>query len=205
MGVEWINKTGKTFRRSMGRGYDSLKSTYLFDAGVSPIERSFRAKLCEGYVPLADAEVIVRVSPQGDDDHGRPGALAFHGLFVSARDYRRAGADPFAFVPWLRDDWNDATPELRSERLMIAPTPVDLNPTAEANSQTVRDRGGVIQDNVRGNKEGVRFVPPPELRAGFEGYKNSLARPRAAGTGSGRRPSAAPGVGVGAGQGSGGR
>jgi hypothetical protein len=65
MGVEWINKTGKTFRRSMGRGYDSLKSTYLFDPGVSAIERSFRAKLCEGYVPPADAEVIVRVSPEG--------------------------------------------------------------------------------------------------------------------------------------------
>ena len=52
------------------------------------------------------------VSPQGVDDHGRPGALAFHGLFITPRDYRRAGADPFAFLPWLDDDWNDAAVEL---------------------------------------------------------------------------------------------
>ena len=36
-----------------------------------------------------------------------PRVLAFHGLFISPRDYRRAGADPFVFLPWLRDDWND--------------------------------------------------------------------------------------------------
>ncbi len=69
--------------------------------------------------------VVVRVSPQGEDDHGRPGALAFHGLFISPRDYRRAGADPFAFLPWLRDDWNDNALELRSEQLMVTPSPVE--------------------------------------------------------------------------------
>lgn len=77
----------------------------------------------------------------------------------------------------------------------------DLTPGAEVSSQAVRNRGGVIQDTVRGNKEGVRFVPPPELRAGFEAYTNSLARPRTSGSGAGRRPAASPGVG----QGSGGR
>lgn len=65
MGVEWINKAGKTFRRSMGRGYNSLTSTYLFDPGVSAIERSFKAQLFEGNAPAAGTEIIVRVSPDG--------------------------------------------------------------------------------------------------------------------------------------------
>lgn len=65
MGVEWINKTGKTFRRSMGRGYRSLTSTHLFDPGVAPIERSFKAQLIDGQTPLAGTEVIVRVGPEG--------------------------------------------------------------------------------------------------------------------------------------------
>jgi hypothetical protein len=48
---------------------------------------------------------IIRPSPQGSDDRGRPGALAFHALFVSGSDYRRAGAFPFAFAGLLRTDW----------------------------------------------------------------------------------------------------
>jgi hypothetical protein len=48
---------------------------------------------------------IVRPSPQGTDDRGRPGALAFHALFLSGGDYRRAGAFPFAFADHLRTDW----------------------------------------------------------------------------------------------------
>src|SRR4051794_29680325 len=31
--------------------------------------------------------LIVGVGPQGHDDRGRPGALAFHALFVDPRDY----------------------------------------------------------------------------------------------------------------------
>ena len=36
------------------------------------------------------------VHPQGCDDRDRPGALAFHALFVGRWAYRWAGADPFA-------------------------------------------------------------------------------------------------------------
>jgi hypothetical protein len=52
--------------------------------------------------------MIVGVSPQGHDDAGRPGALAFHALFVGPWTYARAGADPFAFSGALRGDWTAA-------------------------------------------------------------------------------------------------
>jgi hypothetical protein len=50
----------------------------------------------------------VGVFPQGRDDQDRPGALAFHALFVSPWTYWRAGADPFAFADALRRDWTPA-------------------------------------------------------------------------------------------------
>ena len=50
--------------------------------------------------------MIVGVFPLGCDDQGRPGALAFHALFVGPWSYRRAGANPFLFVPSLRRDWS---------------------------------------------------------------------------------------------------
>ncbi|MGE3818575.1 MAG: hypothetical protein AB7I30_04020, partial [Isosphaeraceae bacterium] len=50
--------------------------------------------------------VVVGMSPQGADDRGRPGALAFHGLFLSPRAFRRLGADPFALTHVLRSDWS---------------------------------------------------------------------------------------------------
>src|SRR5262249_37652418 len=52
--------------------------------------------------------MIVGVAPQGHDDAGRPGALAFHALFVGPWTYARAGADPFAFAAALRGDWTAA-------------------------------------------------------------------------------------------------
>ena len=52
--------------------------------------------------------MIVGVFPLGCDDQGRPGALAFHSLFVSRWTYWRAGLDPFVFAPALRDAWSKA-------------------------------------------------------------------------------------------------
>ncbi|MFO0889437.1 MAG: hypothetical protein U0790_09895 [Isosphaeraceae bacterium] len=49
--------------------------------------------------------MIAGVFPQGCDDKGRPGALAFHALFVGTWAYRMAGASPFPFRPALRGDW----------------------------------------------------------------------------------------------------
>lgn len=50
--------------------------------------------------------MIVGVFPQGNDDQGRPGALAFHGLFVGRWAYRWSGASPFLFASALRRDWD---------------------------------------------------------------------------------------------------
>jgi hypothetical protein len=50
--------------------------------------------------------MIVGVYPQGCDDQGRPGALAFHALFVGAWSYLRAGANPFVFVKAFRSEWS---------------------------------------------------------------------------------------------------
>src|SRR4051812_8306375 len=52
---------------------------------------------------------IVGVGAQGNDDRGRPGALAFHALFVEPRDYLKAGAFPFEFAAGMRNDWTAET------------------------------------------------------------------------------------------------
>jgi hypothetical protein len=52
---------------------------------------------------------IIGPCPQGADDRGRPGALAFHALFLSGSDYRKAGAFPFAFAGLLCKDWTVET------------------------------------------------------------------------------------------------
>jgi hypothetical protein len=49
--------------------------------------------------------MIVGVSGQGCDDRDRPGALAFHALFVSAWTYWWFGSNPFAFSGELRRKW----------------------------------------------------------------------------------------------------
>jgi hypothetical protein len=52
---------------------------------------------------------VVGVSSSGLDDRGRPGALAFHALFVAARDLMRCPRGPFDLVPALRKDWGPQT------------------------------------------------------------------------------------------------
>jgi hypothetical protein len=49
--------------------------------------------------------MIVGVHPQGCDDQDRPGATAFHAVFVNPWAYRIAGADPFAFKGAIRREW----------------------------------------------------------------------------------------------------
>ena len=41
-------------------------------------------------------------SSQGCDDRGRPGAWAFHALFISGDDYRRCGGSPFVFEAYFK-------------------------------------------------------------------------------------------------------
>ena len=81
---------------------------------------------CFFAMPLARGPwMIVGVFPQGSDDKGRPGALAFHAIFVSRWAYWWAGADPFVVLPALRGSWSEAEKDslLRSGRLIVCPTP----------------------------------------------------------------------------------
>jgi hypothetical protein len=52
----------------------------------------------------------------------------------------------------------------------------DLNPTVRPSTRTIRNRGGVTQDNVRDNVEGTKFVVPLEIKTGFDAYRSSLSR-----------------------------
>jgi len=51
-----------------------------------------------------------------------------------------------------------------------------LNAGSRVTSKTVRDRDGVVEDQIRDNVEGARFQVPPELRPGYEAYMSSLSR-----------------------------
>jgi hypothetical protein len=75
-------------------------------AGVADASSMFALRLPSG--PWA----VVGVSPQGLDDRGRPGALAFHGLLIDPREYRKAGYNPFAIAGALQSDWSAGARDL---------------------------------------------------------------------------------------------
>ena len=120
------------------RGYGVLAHS----AGCRPEWLATLKAACQRYgerpAGIADADalfamradrgpwMIVGVSPQGCDDAGRPGALAFHALFIGPWTYWRAGADPFAFAGNLRGDWS----------------PADLDSTLPPGRALVRPAGG---------------------------------------------------------------
>jgi hypothetical protein len=70
-------------------------------AGCGPVESLFALRLNSG--PWA----IVNVDSVGADDRGRPGALAFHALFVGPWAYRLAASSPFAFARAFRHGWTN--------------------------------------------------------------------------------------------------
>ena len=129
-------------------GYDLLARS----PGCSPVVTAEVVAVCRrfGQPPSADAArpglfairlpsggwAVVGVAPQGDDDRGRPGALAFHALIVASRDYHRAGSNPFAWTPWLRADWSGATPAVLA-RARCRVEPVPTGPVGSQGSATV--------------------------------------------------------------------
>jgi hypothetical protein len=120
------------------RGYGVLARS----AGCRPEWLAMLKAACQRYgerpAGITDAEalfamrtdrgpwMIVGVSPQGFDDAGRPGALAFHALFIGPWTYWRAGADPFAFAGNLRSNWS----------------PADLDSTLPPGHAPIRRAGG---------------------------------------------------------------
>ncbi len=51
-----------------------------------------------------------------------------------------------------------------------------INPGTSVSTSTMRDRGGISRDAARDNVEALRYLPPNELKAGFDAYRNSLQR-----------------------------
>jgi hypothetical protein len=94
--------------------------------------------------------MIVGVFPQGCDDKGRPGALAFHAIFMSRLAYWWAGADPFVALPALRGSWNETGKDLllSAGRLVVSP--------ARSDPASVPEH--IIQETVDAIKRGHKVV-----------------------------------------------
>jgi hypothetical protein len=92
--------------------------------------------------------MIAGVFPQGCDDEDRPGALAFHALFVGHWAYRRAGANPFAFASALKGHWspNDegrVLPTIFNSKTFSEPLAED-DPRSERIAAALRGRRRVV-------------------------------------------------------------
>ncbi len=81
----------------------------------SRVRGLFATRLTGGRRPW----LVVGAGSPGSDDHGRPGALAFHALLIRPGDYRRTRYDPFALAPSLRNDWSALVRELPADVLTI--------------------------------------------------------------------------------------
>jgi hypothetical protein len=134
-------------------------------AGFRESKSLFALKMASG--PWA----IVGVFPIGRDDTGRPGASAFHGLFVKGADYRRAGASPFAFRELLRDDWGPDDTTLDAGRLAIPESslePVAPDPAALAAARAIERGMRVLvrsDEPIDDTARRVWAVLSPKMRA----------------------------------------
>lgn len=88
--------------------------------GTSPAGAFFALRLPSG--PFA----IVGVSTPGADDQGRPGALAFHALFLSGHEFGKVRFDPFALSELLEDHWGPETAALPSGAAAIPRPSVEV-------------------------------------------------------------------------------
>jgi hypothetical protein len=102
--------------------------------------------------------MIVGVFPQGCDDRGRPGALAFHALFVRHWSYRWVGANPFLFSPVLRGDWSasDEGTLLPSGRLAISGRGTERAPTGTEDGRIDR----IVSALTRGQRVVIPSAEP---------------------------------------------
>ncbi|HEV3120513.1 MAG TPA: hypothetical protein VGY53_01355 [Isosphaeraceae bacterium] len=71
---------------------------------------------------------IVGVSAPATDDQGRPGALAFHALFVAHREFRKAGYNPFLLAAALHRHWGPETAALPAGSWVLEPRQVRQQP-----------------------------------------------------------------------------
>ena len=98
-------------------------------AGVGPFRSVFALPVDRS------AWMVVQVDSLGCDDQGRPGALAFHALFVSPWSYRRVGACPLAFEPAFRTDWTAADQHAPLPPGRLKPAPLGRDPDGPADDR----------------------------------------------------------------------
>ncbi len=119
-------------------------------AGTPHVEAVFAMRLeCGPWV-------VAGVNSQGCDDRGRPGALAFHALFLGRFGYPWVGCDPFAMKNELRQDWlaGDQDRALPSGRLSFWPrrlsgTATEENPlVGEIATAIMQKRRVVVQSSA---------------------------------------------------------
>lgn len=76
--------------------------------------------------PLEDgSRAVVGAFPQGQDDRGRPGALAFHGLFLTRSEFARIHENPFRVTAALRSVWQPETTLETGELEAVPDDPVE--------------------------------------------------------------------------------
>ncbi len=73
--------------------------------------------------PDRDTWAIIGASERGADDRGRPGAIAFHALFLTDQDYRRTNGDPFPLMARFRFYWGPDDHSLTAETAEVTPSP----------------------------------------------------------------------------------
>ncbi|WP_422928327.1 hypothetical protein [Singulisphaera sp. PoT] len=105
---EWLNDLRAACQRFGERPAGSLETSSLFTLLLASGPRA-----------------IVGVFPQGVDDQGRPGALAFHALFLDPHDYAQAGGNPFQFSHLFREGWTAETKSLPSGTWLAGPADSD--------------------------------------------------------------------------------
>ncbi len=113
---------------------------------------------------------LVGVSEHGLDDRGRPGALAFHGLFVDDRTAKAIQFSPFALIPALRERFEPHDRDL--DTIPVRPTTgpiighqttVTRNPGDRADSSIgspVEDLDRWAEDLQRGRPRAVASPEP---------------------------------------------
>ena len=110
--------------------------------------------------------MIVGVSPQGHDDQDRPGALAFHALFVGRWSYAWAGANPFAFTGGLRSNWSRTDLDAILPRgSCTIPRPGFGRSTEEALSRTDERFASIVAALVQGRQVIVQSAGPIDVLA----------------------------------------
>ncbi len=164
--------------RFWNRGYGVLARS----AGCRPAWLDALKRACQGYgerpAGVADADglfakrigrgpwMIVGVFPQGCDDAGRPGALAFHALFVGPWTYARAGADPFVFSELLRHDWgpDDQDAILPTGRATVrrAGYRASADPAASVDDER---RQAIVEALTHGRRVAVQSATPIDALA----------------------------------------